>query len=274
MPELPEVETSRRGIIPHLLGQTLLHVIVRNRRLRWPVSAEISALSDCPLLAVHRRAKYLLLQLPQGWIIVHLGMSGSLRVLPQDLPAAKHDHIDVVFSNGKVLRYTDPRRFGCWLWTDNPAQHPLLAHLGPEPLSDAFNADYLLAKSAGKRSGKNSAVKPWLMDNRLVVGVGNIYASESLFDARLHPDTPAASLRPDEGQRLVQAIKTVLQRAIDQGGTTLRDFTQADGKPGYFVQELQVYNRAGELCRQCNGIIVSGKHAQRTTYWCPHCQHR
>lgn len=268
MPELPEVETSRRGIEPHLTGQTILHPIIRNPRLRWPVSEEIYALSDCQLLAVKRRAKYLLLQLPQGWIIIHLGMSGSLRVLPDETPAAKHDHIDLVFANGKLLRYTDPRRFGCWLWTNNPNTYPLLAHLGHEPLDNTFNASYLQERN----SKKHTAIKPWLMDNRLVVGVGNIYASESLFAARLHPARPANSLTPDECQRLVQAIKQVLQQSIAQGGTTLRDFTQTDGKPGYFVQQLQVYNRAGEPCRQCGTLIISGKQAQRSSYWCPHCQ--
>lgn len=268
MPELPEVETSRRGIEPHLTGQTLLYAVVRNQRLRWPVSAEIHSLSDTPLLGVTRRAKYLLLRFPAGWIIVHLGMSGSLRILSEELPAAKHDHLDLVFGNGKVLRYTDPRRFGCWLWTTAPDSHPLLAHLGPEPLDSAFNSGYLLKKSATKRS----AIKSWIMDNRLVVGVGNIYASESLFEAQLHPNKPAQTLSPDDCQRLVLAIKNVLQRAIAQGGTTLRDFTQVNGKPGYFVQQLQVYARAGEPCQRCGTAILAGKHGQRSSYWCPCCQ--
>lgn len=168
MPELPEVETSRRGIEPHLVGATILHAVVRNGRLRWPVSEEIYRLSDVPVLSVRRRAKYLLLELPDGWIIVHLGMSGSLRILSEELPAEKHDHVDLVMSNGKVLRYTDPRRFGAWLWTRTLEGHPVLAHLGPEPLSDAFNADYLQQKCAKKKT----AIKPWLMDNKLVVGVG------------------------------------------------------------------------------------------------------
>ena len=268
MPELPEVETSRRGIEPHLVGEKILHAVVRNGRLRWPVSQEIHALSDQPVLSVQRRAKYLLLELPHGWIIIHLGMSGSLRVLPEEQPAAKHDHVDLVMSNGKVLRYTDPRRFGAWLWSTDPEGSNVLAHLGPEPLGDAFSGDYLYEKSRGKRT----AVKQWLMDNKVVVGVGNIYASESLFTAGILPDHPAMSLSNEEVQRLAATIKAVLLRSIEQGGTTLRDFLQSDGKPGYFAQELQVYGRAGEPCRACGTPIVSGKHGQRSTFWCPNCQ--
>lgn len=268
MPELPEVETSRRGIEPHLVGEKILHAVVRNSRLRWPVSQEIYALSDQPVLSVQRRAKYLLLELPHGWIIIHLGMSGSLRVLPEEQPAAKHDHVDLVMSNGKVLRYTDPRRFGAWLWSTDPEGSNVLAHLGPEPLSDAFSGDYLYEKSRGKRT----AVKQWLMDNKVVVGVGNIYASESLFTAGILPDRPAMSLSDEEAQRLAATIKAVLLRSIEQGGTTLRDFLKSDGKPGYFAQELQVYGRAGEPCRACGTPIASGKHGQRSTFWCPNCQ--
>lgn len=268
MPELPEVETSRRGIEPHLVGATILHAVVRNGRLRWPVSNEIHTLSDQPVLSVQRRAKYLLLELPTGWIIIHLGMSGSLRILPEELPAEKHDHVDLVMSNGKVLRYTDPRRFGAWLWTKELEGHNVLAHLGPEPLSDDFNAAWLHEKSKRKKT----AIKPWLMDNKLVVGVGNIYASESLFVAGIHPDRLASSLSTEECARLVASIKAVLLRSIEQGGTTLRDFLQSDGKPGYFAQELQVYGREGEPCRACGTLISAGKHGQRSTYWCRRCQ--
>lgn len=268
MPELPEVETSRRGIEPHLVGATILHAIVRNARLRWPVSHEIHSLSDQPVLSVQRRAKYLLLELPKGWIIIHLGMSGSLRVLPEELPPAKHDHVDLVMSNGKILRYTDPRRFGAWLWSSDLTASNVLAHLGPEPLSDAFSAEYLFEKSRGKKT----PVKPWLMDNKLVVGVGNIYASESLFAAGIIPDRPAQALTQEEAALLVKTIKAVLLRSIEQGGTTLRDFLQTDGKPGYFAQELQVYGRAGEPCRVCGTPILSSKHAQRSTFYCPQCQ--
>ncbi|HHG8770935.1 TPA: bifunctional DNA-formamidopyrimidine glycosylase/DNA-(apurinic or apyrimidinic site) lyase [Raoultella planticola] len=268
MPELPEVETSRRGIEPHLVGATILHAVIRNGRLRWPVSEEIYRLSDVPVLSVQRRAKYLLLELPGGWIIIHLGMSGSLRILIDEIPAEKHDHVDLVMSNGNVLRYTDPRRFGAWLWTKELAGHPALAHLGPEPLSDEFNAEYLQHRCAKKKT----AIKPWLMDNKLVVGVGNIYASESLFAAGIHPDRLASSLSPEECQRLVTVIKAVLLRSIEQGGTTLKDFLQSDGKPGYFAQELQVYGRKGEACRVCGTPIVASKHAQRATFYCRQCQ--
>lgn len=268
MPELPEVETSRRGIAPHLLGATILHAVIRNGRLRYPVSDEIYRLSDVPVLSVRRWAKYLLLELPTSWIIIHLGMSGSLRILSEERPAEKHDHIDLVMSNGKILRYTDPRRFGLWLWTETLAGHPVLAHLGPEPLSDDFNSDYLQQKCIKKKI----AIKPWLMDNKLVVGVGNIYANESLFAAGIHPDRLAASLSPEECQRLVKAIKTILSRAIEQGGTTLKDFLQSDGKPGYFAQQLQVYGRKGEPCRQCGTPIIASKHAQRATFYCRQCQ--
>lgn len=268
MPELPEVETSRRGIEPHLVGATILYAIVRNSRLRWPVAQQIQQLSNRPVLSIQRRAKYLLLELPEGWIIIHLGMSGSLRVLPHELPSAKHDHVDLVMSNGKVLRYTDPRRFGAWLWSDDLDECTVLSHLGPEPLSSDFSADYLFTKSRNKRT----AIKPWLMDNKLVVGVGNIYASESLFAAGILPDRAAMMLSAAEAERLVATIKTVLQRSIEQGGTTLRDFLQTDGKPGYFAQQLQVYGRTGEPCRQCGTPVQVTKHGQRTTFYCPLCQ--
>ncbi|MBW7981060.1 bifunctional DNA-formamidopyrimidine glycosylase/DNA-(apurinic or apyrimidinic site) lyase [Enterobacillus tribolii] len=269
MPELPEVETSRRGIEPYLKGQTVQCIIVRQPRLRWPVPDVLSSLSDVSVLSVQRRAKYLLIELETGWIVVHLGMSGSVRILPAFEPAQKHDHVDMVMENGMMLRYTDPRRFGAWLWYKDLASADVLAHLGPEPLDDAFSGEYLFQKSRNKKS----ALKPWLMDNKLVVGVGNIYASESLFMARIHPDRSVGSLSKTEAQLLVDAIKKVLQRSIEQGGTTLRDFLQSDGKPGYFAQELQVYGRAGEPCRVCGSVVKSTKHGQRTTFYCPGCQH-
>lgn len=268
MPELPEVETSRRGIEPYLAGHQIVHAEVRNGRLRWPVSPEILALRGQPVIGVHRRAKYLLVELAQGWIIIHLGMSGSLRILPVGTPAEKHDHVDLVMDNGKLLRYTDPRRFGAWLWCDDLATSNVLAHLGPEPLSDGFDADYLFKKSRSRRT----LIKPWLMDNKLVVGVGNIYASESLFVAGIRPDRAAGSLSEAEAALLVTTIKAVLQRSIEQGGTTLRDFLQSDGKPGYFAQELQVYGRAGEACRICGTPIETVKHGQRSTFFCRCCQ--
>ncbi|MCG8158496.1 bifunctional DNA-formamidopyrimidine glycosylase/DNA-(apurinic or apyrimidinic site) lyase [Brenneria goodwinii] len=268
MPELPEVETSRRGISPYLVGHTILYAEVRNSRLRWPVSNEILSLSDQVVLGVHRRAKYLLIELTTGWIIVHLGMSGSLRILPEFIEPGKHDHVDLVLDSGKVLRYTDPRRFGAWLWSNNPQESPVLAHLGPEPLSDDFSGNYLYQKSRGRKT----LVKPWIMDNKVVVGVGNIYASESLFTAAIRPDRAAGSLSEAEATLLADTIKRVLLRSIEQGGTTLRDFLQSDGKPGYFAQELQVYGRSGEPCRVCGTPVEVAKHGQRSTFFCRRCQ--
>lgn len=268
MPELPEVETSRRGIAPHLVGETILHTVIRHPQLRWPIPVEIYQLHHQVVLSIQRRAKYLLIELATGWVIIHLGMSGRLHILSEDSPAGKHDHVDLVMANGKVLRYTDPRRFGAWLWCDDLAQSRVLAHLGPEPLSDDFNSEYLFSRSRNKRT----LIKPWLMDNKLVVGVGNIYASESLFEAKILPDRPAMSLTLTEAESVVASIKAVLLRSIEQGGTTLRDFLQSDGKPGYFVQQLQVYGRAGETCRICATVIESVVQAQRRTFYCPQCQ--
>ncbi len=269
MPELPEVETSRRGIEPHLVGNILHYAIVRNSKLRWPVSEKIKTLLDEPILSVKRRAKYLLIELNQGWIIVHLGMSGSVRILPEEQPEEKHDHIDLVFRDGKVLRYTDPRRFGAWLWCEDLATSSVLAHLGPESLSAQFNAQYLYQQSKNKKI----AIKPWLMDNKLVVGVGNIYANEALFSSGIMPDRKASSLTEQECDVLVNAIKTVLTRSIEQGGTTLKDFLQSDGKPGYFAQELFVYGRKDKACLICGHTIESIKQGQRSTFFCRHCQH-
>ncbi|HEY0210903.1 bifunctional DNA-formamidopyrimidine glycosylase/DNA-(apurinic or apyrimidinic site) lyase [Acerihabitans sp.] len=269
MPELPEVETSRRGIEPWVAGQHIVRAEVRNARLRWPVSDEIIALRDRLVISVQRRAKYLLLELGDGWIIIHLGMSGSLRVLPRPAPPEKHDHVDLLMSNGCTIRYTDPRRFGAWLWSADLATSRVLAHLGPEPLGDEFNGRWLFDKSRNKRT----LVKPWLMDNKLVVGVGNIYASESLFVAGILPGRPAGTLTVAEANLLAETIKAVLLRSIAKGGTTLRDFMQSDGKPGYFVQELQVYGRGGENCRVCGTPIQTAKHGQRSTFFCPRCQH-
>ncbi|HGM9841889.1 TPA: bifunctional DNA-formamidopyrimidine glycosylase/DNA-(apurinic or apyrimidinic site) lyase [Proteus mirabilis] len=268
MPELPEVETSRRGIEPHVVGNILHYAIVRNSKLRWPVSEKIKTLLDEPILSVKRRAKYLLIELNQGWIIVHLGMSGSVRILPEEQPEEKHDHIDLVFRDGKVLRYTDPRRFGAWLWCEDLATSSVLAHLGPEPLSAQFNAQYLYQQSKNKKI----AIKPWLMDNKLVVGVGNIYANEALFSSGIMPDRKASSLTEHECDVLVNAIKAVLTRSIEQGGTTLKDFLQSDGKPGYFAQELFVYGRKDKACLICGHTIESIKQGQRSTFFCRHCQ--
>lgn len=268
MPELPEVETSRRGIEPHLVGNTIQYAVVRNSRLRWPVSEQILRLADEPVFSVQRRAKYLLLELKHGWIIIHLGMSGSLRILTDYIPEQKHDHVDLVMADKKILRYTDPRRFGAWLWTDNLADCSVLSHLGPEPLSEDFNSDYLYALAQKKKT----AIKPWLMDNKIVVGVGNIYANEALFAAHISPERMVNSLSRNEINQLVLQIKRVLQHSIEQGGTTLKDFLQSDGKPGYFAQELFVYGKKGEPCSICGHLIESIKQGQRTTFFCRHCQ--
>ncbi|NIY83338.1 bifunctional DNA-formamidopyrimidine glycosylase/DNA-(apurinic or apyrimidinic site) lyase [Vibrio hepatarius] len=268
MPELPEVEVSRMGISPHLVGEKVAKLTFRTPKLRWDIPAELKQMEGQVIRSVSRRAKYLMIETDLGSAIVHLGMSGSLRVLDAEIAPSKHDHVDLKLENGKVLRYNDPRRFGAWLWTEN-GEHTALNHMGPEPLTDAFNADYMLEKAANKRV----AVKQFIMDNKVVVGVGNIYASESLFSAKLHPSKAAGQLTQEQWQKLVQEIKQVLATAIKQGGTTLKDFSQADGKPGYFAQELQVYGRAGDACLSCGNEIEELKIGQRNTFFCPHCQH-
>ncbi|MDV2857707.1 MULTISPECIES: bifunctional DNA-formamidopyrimidine glycosylase/DNA-(apurinic or apyrimidinic site) lyase [Oceanimonas] len=269
MPELPEVEVSRLGITPHLLGESVMRVVVRNASLRWPVPAEIQELAGLTVTGIRRRAKYLLLETDWGTAILHLGMSGNLRVLPHGTPAGKHDHVDIEFANGKLLRLNDPRRFGCLLWTREPSeQHPLLAKLGPEPLTDDFNHDHLFTRSRGRKT----AVKQFIMDNHTVVGVGNIYANESLFAAGIHPQREAGSISRARYVKLTEEIKTVLARAIGQGGTTLKDFTGSDGKPGYFVQELQVYGRAEQPCVHCGSLLKEIRMNGRSTVFCGRCQ--
>jgi len=270
MPELPEVETTRRGILPVLKNQRISRVTVRDPRLRWPVPPEFARqLSGQRILDVQRRAKYLLIRLEHGTVIWHLGMSGSLRVLPSGTKPQMHDHIDVLLASGRLLRFNDPRRFGCALWTeDDPGQHELIAHLGPEPLSDDFDAQYLASKARGRRV----AIKQFIMNAGIVVGVGNIYASESLFRAGIRPRRAAGRIRREEWQRLAEAIKVVLGEAIEVGGTTLRDYVNANGSPGYFRQKLFVYERAGEPCRQCKTPILQIVQGNRSTYYCPRCQ--
>lgn len=268
MPELPEVETSRRGIEPYLVGQMILNSVVHFPTLRWPISSEIFQLKNEVVLSVQRRAKYLLLELSNGWIVIHLGMSGSLRILTSYKEIEKHDHVDLNLSNGVILRYTDPRRFGAWLWFHDLNDSPQLKNLGPEPLSDEFTGEYLFNLSRGKRL----LIKAWIMDNKVIVGVGNIYVSESLFQAKILPHRPAGSMTKTEANRLVLTIKKVLEKSIIQGGTTLKDFLQSDGKPGYFAQELQVYDRGGEPCHRCGELIQVEKIGQRSTYFCPKCQ--
>lgn len=269
MPELPEVETSRKGILPYLKGQTIQQIIVRQSKLRWPITEEIIQAQGQVILDVKRRSKYLLLQLTNNWIVIHLGMSGSLRILLNKQEAKKHDHVDLVLNNGTVLRYTDPRRFGCWLWTDSIDDLSQLKHLGPEPLSDDFSVEYLLKKIKNRQV----PVKSWIMDNHIVVGVGNIYASESLFMSGINPNRKVNSLQLPELEKLVAAIKHVLTKSIEQGGTTLKDFLQSDGTPGYFAQKLQVYGRAGKPCLICQSEIKSKKIGQRNTFYCEMCQH-
>ena len=273
MPELPEVETTRCGIAPHLQGKTLSSVVVRQPKLRWPVPADLAEqLRHSRVERISRRAKYLLFEFAHGVMLVHLGMSGSLRVYKagQVPPPEKHDHIDWLAADGTLLRFRDPRRFGAVLWfSGSPEHHPLLQHLGPEPLGDAFDAGYLKAAL----SRQKRAVKTALMDNAVVVGVGNIYANEALFAAGIAPTRPANALQDEEYCRLVAEIRVVLQRAIEAGGSTLRDFVNSNGQSGYFQQQYQVYGREGEACRQCGTPICRRLLGQRSSFYCPHCQH-
>ena len=270
MPELPEVETTRRGIAEAIVGQTIVATRVRERRLRWPLPAGFERqLTGRRVLAVSRRAKYLLLELDQGTLLVHLGMSGSLRVLSSTVAPRSHDHVDLVLSSGQTVRYNDPRRFGSFHYVAGPpAAHPLLAKLGPEPLEPGFDAAYLRARARRRRV----AVKQFIMDAQVVVGVGNIYASEALFRAGVRPGRAAGRLSLAELTRVVAAIRAVLAEAITQGGTTLRDYVNTDGLPGYFRQKLYVYERAGEACRRCATPIRVRVQGGRATYWCATCQ--
>ncbi|MBE7374949.1 bifunctional DNA-formamidopyrimidine glycosylase/DNA-(apurinic or apyrimidinic site) lyase [Pseudomonas lopnurensis] len=269
MPELPEVETTRRGIAPHLLGQRVSRVIVRDRRLRWPIPEDLDVrLSGQRIEAVERRAKYLLIRFEAGTLIAHLGMSGSLRLVDATLPPAKHEHVDLLLESGQALRYTDPRRFGALLWSDDPLNHVLLASLGPEPLGEAFDGDRLFRLSRGR----SMAVKPFIMDNAVVVGVGNIYASEALFAAGIDPRRPAGSISRARYLKLAEEIRRILAMAIERGGTTLRDFVGGDGKPGYFQQELFVYGRGGAFCKRCGATLREIRLGQRASVYCGRCQ--
>lgn len=270
MPELPEVETTLRGIEPHVLKQKITHVTVRQHGLRWPIPAHLAnTLKNQTILRAERRAKYLLLETATGTLIVHLGMSGSLRILTHPQPAGKHDHLDIEFANHKTLRYTDPRRFGAVLWTtEDPMQHALLKDLGPEPLSKNFSGNYLWKRAQGRKI----PVKSFLMDNKVVVGVGNIYAAESLFAAKINPKTPAENISAERYATLVEAVKTILRKAIKHGGTTLKDFVDSDGKPGYFSLQLKVYGREGLPCVVCGTKLKAIKQGQRTTVYCEKCQ--
>lgn len=271
MPELPEVETTRRGIAPHVVGNIIQAVHVRQVKLRnvVPVRALQRALIGNVIEKVVRRGKYLLLSSAKGHLLIHLGMSGSLRVLPKGAPAQKHDHVDIVFDNERLLRFTDPRKFGVvdW-WVGEPNEHVLLKRLGPEPLTDCFTGQLLYERSR-KRS---VAVKQFIMDSHIVVGVGNIYANEALFKAGIHPLRQAGRIGLARYKKLAIMIKNTLDEAIKVGGTTLRDFTGSDGQPGYFKQSLLVYGQAGQPCKKCQRPLSEVRLSGRTSVYCPHCQ--
>lgn len=270
MPELPEVVVTLRGVLPHIKGKRVAEVIVRNSRLRWPVPEGLPGLLTGKVLVDGRqRAKYMLFQFDHGHLMIHLGMSGNLRIVPAGIAPAKHDHVDIVFEGDVVLRFTDPRRFGSVLWLEGePEQHRLLQHLGPEPFEDSINGVYLYELSRGK----TTSIKQFLMDNQVVVGVGNIYANESLFLSGIRPKKAAGRVSRKSYHLLTANVKAVLGRAIEQGGTTLKDFVGNEGKPGYFKQKLYVYGRGGEPCLNCQSLLKQIRLGQRSTVYCPSCQ--
>lgn len=267
MPELPEVETTRRGILPYSEGKVLHEIVIRDERLRWPVSGELGAWHAAEVQSLQRRGKYIIMCFESGSILIHLGMSGSLRVVQHAEPVQKHDHIDFVFGSNR-LRFNDPRRFGSVLWTEDWENHPLIAHLGPEPLSEQFDTPYLYQLSRTR----SIAVKQFLMDSKVVVGVGNIYANEALYLSGIHPKRPAKRISKKRYEQLVDNIKQVLTSAINQGGTTLRDFVGGDGKPGYFQQKLFVYGRQGKPCKACGAELKELRLSGRSTVYCGVCQ--
>ena len=272
MPELPEVEVIRCGIAPYLEGRRIASVTIRNPNLRWPVPSDLNkTLGGVTIDKVARRGKYLLLGCGKGTLILHLGMSGSLRLLSAAAaaPPGKHDHADVTLDNGMILRFKDPRRFGAILWTSVDAMHhPLLAQLGPEPLTEAFNG-YLLYNRTRNRS---ASIKEVLMNSRIVAGVGNIYANEALFQAGINPMKPAGGLELMKCEKLAQAIREILTLAIEAGGSSLRDFVDTSGNPGYFQQQYWVYRQAARPCRKCGTTILQARQGQRSTFYCPQCQ--
>lgn len=269
MPELPEVEITRRGIAPHCEGQVITGVTVRNHNLRWPVPADLAQqLEGQTICTVERRAKYLLLNLHRGTVIVHLGMSGSLRIITNNSMPLRHDHVELTLASGTRLRFNDPRRFGCWLWSDAQNTHPLLANLGPEPLTSEFSGTLLYRQSRTRLT----PVKSFIMDSHVVVGVGNIYANEALFKAGIHPKRKAGRISLDRYNRLADAIYETLSAAILMGGTTLRDFVNSDGKPGYFAQSLLAYGRGNKPCTACGTQMKEIRMNNRSTVYCPHCQ--
>ncbi|HLM52973.1 MAG TPA: bifunctional DNA-formamidopyrimidine glycosylase/DNA-(apurinic or apyrimidinic site) lyase [Pseudoxanthomonas sp.] len=269
MPELPEVETTRRGLLPHVEGRRITTVTLRRPDLRWPIPSEITRLLPGQRIdSVRRRAKYLLMDTAAGSALLHLGMTGSLRVLPADAPLKAHDHVDLALDSGRVVRFNDPRRFGCLLWQPPGQVHPLLQVLGPEPLAPEFDGDYLFARSRGRKA----PVKSFLMDQRVVVGVGNIYAAESLYRAGISPLRAAGRVSRERYAALAAAVKEILDYAIARGGTTLRDFISPDGAPGYFEQELAAYGRGGRPCPGCARPLKQRSIGQRASVWCGRCQ--
>jgi len=270
MPELPEVETTRRGIEPHITGEKIVNLIIRNRNLRWPVPKNLEEILTGQFISsLARRAKYIIFQCDTGHILLHLGMSGRIRMLNEVKNPEKHDHVDIEFSNGKTLRFTDPRRFGALLYTaDDISTHHLLSHLGPEPLSADFDGKYL----AGRAKNRKCPVKNFIMDSKIVVGVGNIYAAEALFSAGIHPQKAAGKIKLSQYETLADTIKIILKNAIKKGGTTLKDFSQSDGKPGYFSIELQVYGKQNQPCPCCKTPLKLLKIGQRSTVFCVKCQ--
>ncbi len=269
MPELPEVETIRRGLEPQLVGRRLQRVEVFQPKLRWPVAQDLAQnLTAAPIVALRRRGKYLLLETEAGVLIVHLGMSGSLRFTSPELPRRPHDHAAFTLDTGQRLIFYDPRRFGALIWTQAPYEHPLLSKLGVEPFDPAFSGEWLYQISRARRQ----AVKSWVMDQQVIAGVGNIYANEALFHAGIHPTRPAEQISQEEYQQLAVSLRHTLAAAIAQGGTTLRDFSDASGRPGYFQLTLKVYARAGQPCSVCTQPIQKIALGQRATYYCARCQ--
>jgi len=269
MPELPEVEVCRLGISPHVLNNKVSKVVVRNAQLRWPIPTDVQTLVGQMVKSIDRRAKYLLLRFDSGTLLMHLGMSGTIRVIDKGTTVIKHDHFDLQFINGTTLRLNDPRRFGAVLWLDNHQDElGLLSKLGPEPLGDDFCYGYLFKKAKNRKV----PIKTFLMNNHIVVGVGNIYANEALFQAGILPTTKAGDINESRLNKLTDIIKQVLRAAIEQGGTTLKDFTQTDGKPGYFAQSLFVYGRAGKGCITCRATLLEIRQANRSSVYCPNCQ--